>query len=107
MKDLKILFVGNSFAVDTMEHTANIALSLGIEKIKFCTLYVGGCSIDMHYAHAMGDLPVYTYYTNEGEGWKSVSAHRISDAVKSEDTSRVPSTVSTSNSSRGTSPETL
>lgn len=29
MDSLKILFVGNSFAVDTMEHTANIARSPG------------------------------------------------------------------------------
>jgi len=105
MKELKILFVGNSFAVDTMEHTANIALSLGIEKIKFCTLYVGGCSIDMHYAHAMGDLPVYTYYTNEGDGWKSVSAHRISDAVKSEDWDIIAIQHGTNNGARYTSPE--
>ncbi len=105
MKELKILFVGNSFAVDTMEHTANIALSLGIEKIKFCTLYVGGCSIDMHYAHAMGDLPVYTYYTNEGDGWKSVSAHKISDALKSEYWDIIAIQHGTNNGARYTSPE--
>jgi len=105
MKELKILFVGNSFAVDTMEHTANIALSLGIEKIKFCTLYVGGCSIDMHYAQAMGDLPVYTYYTNEGDGWKSVSAHRISDAIVSEAWDIIAIQHGTNNGARYTSPE--
>ena len=36
--------VGNSFSVDTMEHVAGIALSLGVECIKLGNLYVGGCS---------------------------------------------------------------
>ena len=58
MDSLKILFVGNSFARDTMEHAANIALSLGVKKIKFGVLFVGGCSIDMHYEHAIGEMPV-------------------------------------------------
>lgn len=85
IKALKILFVGNSFAVDTMEHAANVALSLGVPAVKFGTLYVGGCSIDMHYDHAMEDSAVYTYYTNDGGGWTSVNEHKISDAVKSDD----------------------
>lgn len=79
---LKILFVGNSFAVDTMEYAANIALSFGVPKVKFGVLYVGGCSIVRHYEHAVQDLGVYTYYLNEGEGWNSVPDHKISDAVK-------------------------
>jgi hypothetical protein len=85
MKSLKILFVGNSFAVDTMEHAANIAFSLGVERIKFGTLYIGGCPIELHYENAMGDLPAYTYYTNVGEGWEKEEEYKISDAVKSED----------------------
>lgn len=85
MERLSILFVGNSFAVDTMEHTAGIARALGIKHVKFGVLYVGGCSIEMHHAHAMGDLPTYTYYTNTGDGWESQTEYRISDAVQSED----------------------
>ena len=83
-KELKILSIGNSFSVDTMEHVAGIALSLGVERIKLGNLYVGGCSITMHHAHAMGDMPVYKYYTNEGDGWHCTPEYRISDAVRSE-----------------------
>lgn len=83
-KELKILSIGNSFSVDTMEHLANIALSLGVERIKLGNLYVGGCSIRRHHAHAMGDMPVYKYYTNEGEGWNCTPEYKISDAVRSE-----------------------
>lgn len=85
MNSLKILFVGNSFAVDTMEHTAGIARSLGVERVKLGVLYVGGCSIEMHYEHATADAPAYVYYQNEGEGWYDTPDHKISDAVKSED----------------------
>lgn len=105
MERLNILFVGNSFAVDTMEHTAGIARALGIRRIKFGVLYVGGCSIDMHYTHAMGDLPVYTYHTNTGDGWESKPEYRISDAVKSEDWDWIAIQHGTHGESRYTSPE--
>ena len=85
MDSIKILFVGNSFAVDTMQHTAGVAKDLGIQNIKFGVLFVGACSIDMHYAHAMGDLPAYAYHTNTGDGWSVVDGYRISDAIKSDD----------------------
>ena len=85
MDALKILFVGNSFAVDTMEHAANIAHSFGVSKVKFGTLFVGGCSIEMHYNHAVEDCAAYTYYVNEGDGWSSTPEYKISDAVKSDD----------------------
>ena len=83
-KELRILSIGNSFSVDTMEHLANIALSLGVERIRLGNLYVGGCSIAMHHAHAVGDMPVYKYYTNEGNGWSCTSEYKISDAVRRE-----------------------
>ena len=83
-EELKILFVGNSFAVDTMEHTAHIAHSLGVPKVKFGTLYVGGCSIEMHARHVAEDAAAYTYYVNEGSGWETFSEVKISDAVRSD-----------------------
>ena len=104
-KSLKILFVGNSFAMDTMEHAANVAHSLGISNIKFGTLFVGGCSIDMHYNHATQDLAVYTYHVNEGDGWSSTPEYKISDAVKSDDWDWIAIQHGTSGTSRYTSRE--
>ena len=83
-KEWKVLSVGNSFAVDTMEHLAGIALDLGVERLRLGCLYVGGCSITMHHAHAMGDMPVYKYYTNDGSGWQCTPDFKISDAIESE-----------------------
>ena len=105
MKSLKILFIGNSFALDTMEHTANISLSLGVESLKFCTLYVGGCSIDMHYTHATEDLPAYKLYTNVGEGWTSEPDVRIKDTVLSDEWDLIAIQHGTNNGARYTSPE--
>lgn len=85
MKQIKILCVGNSFSCDTMEHVPSIALSLGYEKVKFCNLYVGGCSIRKHFYHAENNVPAYDYYTNDGDGWQVRSGCSILEAVKSED----------------------
>ncbi len=103
MQSLKILFVGNSFAVDTMEHTANIAKSLGIKDLKFCTLYVGGCSIDMHYEHAIKNLPTYKLYTNVGDGWSCEENYTISNAIALDNWDYVAIQHGTSGTSRYTS----
>ena len=105
MKSLKILFVGNSFAMDTMEHAPEIALDLGVESLKFGTLYIGGCPIELHYENAVGDLPAYTYYTNVGDGWDKQEEVRISDAIKSEDWDWIAIQHGTKGRSRYTSPE--
>jgi len=84
MEELKILSIGNSFSVDTMQHMANIALALGVKKIKLGNLYVGGCSIRKHYYHASNDLPAYKYYVNTGNGWEVTPEYKISDAIVSE-----------------------
>ncbi len=33
MKELKLLFVGNSFALDTIQHAPEIAHALGVERV--------------------------------------------------------------------------
>lgn len=104
-ESLKLLFVGNSFALDTMEHAANIALALGIRRVKLATLYVGGCSIDMHHNHAYNDMPVYKYYVNTGDGWSCTPEYKISDAIKSDAWDWIAIQHGTKNGSRYTSPE--
>ena len=81
---MKILFIGNSFAEDTAEHAANVALSLGIAQIKIGVLYIGGCSIEMHYGNIISDSENYLYHLNEGEGWNSTPNFKIKDALKSD-----------------------
>ena len=54
-KELRVLSVGNSFSVDTMTHLADVARSAGVERVRLGNLFVGGCSIARHYAHATQD----------------------------------------------------
>ena len=82
---MKILSIGNSFSIDTMEHVANILKSLGVTDFKFGYLYIGGCSINRHYNNATHNLAEYIYYTNTGDGWEQKEQVSIETAVK-EDT---------------------
>ncbi len=102
---LKILFLGNSFAIDTMEYAAQTALALGVKKLKLGTLGVGGCSIDMHYRHATNDIGGYNYHVNTGEGWTSTPEYKISDAIKSDDWDWIAIQHGTKEGSRYTSAE--
>lgn len=80
--ELKILSVGNSFSVDTMEHLARIAFGFGVRRVMLGNLYVGGCSIAMHLAHAEREAAVYEYRQDNGSGWLEIPGYGISDAVK-------------------------
>ncbi len=83
-EEIKILCIGNSFSCDTIEHVANIALSLGVKKVTLGNLYIGGCSIKKHYANAVGDKHDYEYFYNTGSGWSSTYNHSIKDTLESE-----------------------
>jgi hypothetical protein len=84
-EELKILCIGNSFSCDTIEHVANIALSLGVKKVTLGNLYIGGCSIRKHYANATADSKSYEYFYNTGSGWSSTKGHSIKATLESED----------------------
>ena len=83
--DLKILCIGNSFSVDTIEYVASIAKSLGVKNVKLGNLYIGGCSIKKHYYNATNNVKQYEYFQNSGSGWKSTKGHDILTTLKSED----------------------
>ena len=81
---LTILSVGNSFAVDTAEYVPQIALDLGYKRVHVGTLYIGGCSINRHYANAQANAWAYTYYVSDGGEWKEIPQMSIEDAIQSE-----------------------
>lgn len=85
LKSLKILCVGNSFSVDTMQYVPNIAANLGIEKIRLGNLYIGGCSINRHWENVKNNSKAYKYYTNNGAEWKHICDVGIEETVGSED----------------------
>ena len=81
---LKVLCIGNSFSVDTIEHVPNIALNMNIKSVKFGNLYIGGCSINKHYNNAVNNIASYEYFVNDGNGWTSSYNHSILSVLKSE-----------------------
>ena len=82
---LKILSIGNSFSINTLQYAAEIAKSLGVEEIYFGNLYMDGCYLKLHAENARNDAAVYRYYTNSGSGWSYVENHKMSDALKEQD----------------------
>ena len=82
---LKILAIGNSFSVDSMEYVYQVAKSAGIETVVLGNLYIGGCSLDTHYNNAVNNSGAYTYYTNSNGTWSSNDGVSIKTAVESDD----------------------
>ena len=82
---LKILFVGNSFSVDTAEHLASVAVSYGVKSLHFGVLYIGGCSTRKHYHHITNDVHEYEYFENFGSAWSQTLNVSSVDAIKSDD----------------------
>ncbi len=84
-KSLNVLFIGNSFAVDTSDLAPKIAKALGVEEMRFGTLYIGGCSINKHYNNFVGEKTDYTYYVSVGGNWATVKNYSIQRALKEAD----------------------
>lgn len=103
--ELRILSIGNSFSVDTMEHLANVALHSGVSRVKLGNLYVGGCSIKRHYTNVMADASAYKYCTNNGAGWEATPDVSVRAAVESEDWDWISIQHGTGDGSRYTDPE--
>lgn len=81
---LKILCIGNSFSVNTMEHLYGILTDLGVEEIKLGNLAIGGCSIATHYQNARSDAADYLYYENTTGAWTVKEGYVMSDIIQSE-----------------------
>ena len=82
---LKILAIGNSFSVDSMEYIYQVAQSAGIENVVLGNLYIGGCSLQTHLSNAQNNSGSYTYYTNSTGKWSSKGGVSIKTAMESDD----------------------
>jgi len=82
---LRILTVGNSFSDDAMEYVYHIATNLGIEKVELGNLYIGGCSLDTHYANLKGNYAAYTYRVNVDGTWNSTPGTTAESAIRQRD----------------------
>ena len=60
---MKILCVGNSFAVDASTYVHQIALAAGFD-IDIHVLYIPGCPISLHYQNFLSKDKAYEFYIN-------------------------------------------
>lgn len=60
---MKILCVGNSFAVDISTYVHQIAKAAG-EEIDIFVLYIPGCPINLHYKNILSGEKTYEFYRN-------------------------------------------
>ena len=60
---MKILCVGNSFAVDASTYVHQVALSAGYD-IDIHVLYIGGCPVDLHWKNFLSKDKAYEFYIN-------------------------------------------
>ena len=65
---LDVLFIGNSFSIDTSTALPEIFKSLGIKNVNVYVLYKGGCSMKQHYEYYKSGEPVYELYKYSIEG---------------------------------------
>ncbi|MDD4688477.1 MAG: DUF4886 domain-containing protein [Eubacteriales bacterium] len=76
---IKILAIGNSFSVDSMQWLLDILNDLGVKDIVLGNLYIGGCSLQTHSQNAQENAEKYTYYKcsqdTDGE-WKTVEGKK-------------------------------
>jgi|GEM_PF-506912 len=66
---LKVLMIGNSFSDDTSEHVPNVLKSLGFNDIEVGNMFIGGCSLQLHYTNLVNANEAYDFRYNNGSGW--------------------------------------
>ena len=76
---MRVLAISNSFGVDANRYLHQIARAAG-EKIDICTLYIGGCPLELHYRNMLADKEAYDLYFN---GFATGFKTSISEALLS------------------------
>lgn len=67
---LDILFIGNSFAIDTSTALPELFSSIGISNVNVYVLYKGGCSMKQHYEYYKSGEKVYELHQYNISGEK-------------------------------------
>lgn len=69
---LDVLFIGNSFSIDTNEAMPSILNSLGLSTVNIYVLYRPGCSLKQHYENLKTNEKVYEMYRYNRSGVKKI-----------------------------------
>lgn len=80
---LDILFIGNSFSIDTSTALPNILSSMGITNVNVYVLYKAACSLKGHYENYKSGAPVYELYRYNSSGEQQLEkATSINDVMQ-------------------------
>ena len=80
---LDVLFIGNSYSMDTCALLPDIFSSMGINIVNVYVLYKGGCSMKEHYEYFKNDKTVYELYVYNSRGMtKLENKIAIRDAMR-------------------------
>jgi len=85
IKSIKILAIGNSFSSDTMEYLYYICRAAGYTEIVLGNLYIGSCSLDMHWDNIKSGAGAYIYYKNNAGVWMPNKDKSLSYGLRDED----------------------
>ena len=85
-RSLKILAIGNSFSVDAMRnHLYDVLKSADYDQVILGNLYVGGCSLDMHWNYINGKQGAYEFHKNDDNGkWVKYDGYQALTALQEE-----------------------
>ncbi len=78
---IKILAIGNSFSQDATHYLHQIAAADRVE-IKVVNLYIGGCSLERHWANIQSEAKEYLYEENGNSTGQTIS---VQDALAMEE----------------------
>ncbi|MBQ8184413.1 MAG: DUF4886 domain-containing protein [Lachnospiraceae bacterium] len=84
-KSLKVLAVGGSFSIDTMEYLYDIATAAGVKEVVLGNLYNGGCSLQRHVLFYKSQQTGYSYYKNTDGEWNVTDNYTLSEALADEE----------------------
>lgn len=85
LESVKILSIGNSFSVDSMEYLWDMLRSVGYQNVTLGILYYGGCSLAQHVNFMTNDTTDYVYFKNNSGTWVRRNSTRASYVMADED----------------------
>ena len=85
MKNVKILFISNSFGDDTIQYMPEIASDFGYD-LDLYNLYIGGCDINKHIYNIQNSLKAYELrvYNKEKRQWETKYDVSVNDFIITE-----------------------
>ncbi len=83
-KSIKILAIGNSFSSDATEFLWGFYNAAGYDEVVVGNMYIGGCSIDMHWSNMQSNAPSYEYYKMTDGSWAMQNFTDLVTAIEDE-----------------------